>query len=529
MFSRAHAPPLRSQEELIGNPYPSREVVVVGSRNALGYLERIHIQWFAGSSWFVDPLATGLNNGTSWTNAWTSLPSIVWGTSGVKAGDLLSLSGGAVSQTYTATGLTMLAVGASGTAGSPITISVGVDSGHNGQVIFDLAATARYAISMGGHSYINITGVAGDATSGVTAYGWKVINPLYYAYAGVVYYAGGETNWLISHIEFDMSGLSGAGDDFYSAIHIGGSGRTGFEISYNWVHGTSGAHAHCTGMILIRTDASTSYTDYLIHHNAIQYLYHDGIDFNNATYYDNVFQGISGSGHGDATNIQINGYCKVYANTYTDWGEQAIYLDAIGANNIVNVFIYNNLFSSAAGGLCIVLQPESAGTGTIDSIYIINNTCIGTSGNFLRSTYARVTNVHQWNNVIGPTGTAGFYPIEVLAPTADFTSTADLDYNVYDPAGHYGTTTALFAGITKTFTQVQALGYETHGNFATVLVDPTSGTLEVGSPAIGTGVDLSVYFTVDKNGVTRTAPWDMGAFAYGSAPPASPKYIIVKK
>ncbi len=38
--------------------------------------------------------------------------------------------------------------------------------------------------------------------------------------------------------------------------------------------------------------------------------------------------------------------------------------------------------------------------------------------------------------------------------------------------------------------------------------------LTAGSPCIGTAVDLSGTFTTDKNGATRTAPWDMGAFKY---------------
>src|SRR6266699_24767 len=83
------------------------------------------------ASWYVDNAASGANNGTSWASAWTSFSSIVWGSSGVKAGDTLYISGGSSSQTYTSG----LSVGASGTSASRITIAVGQDAGHNGTVI----------------------------------------------------------------------------------------------------------------------------------------------------------------------------------------------------------------------------------------------------------------------------------------------------------------------------------------------------------------------------------------------------------
>lgn len=75
-------------------------------------------------AWFVDKLATGLNNGTSWTNAWTSFSAINWNT--MQAGDTLYISGGGDSLVYTEN----IVLGRGN-----ITLTKGKSVGHNGRVI----------------------------------------------------------------------------------------------------------------------------------------------------------------------------------------------------------------------------------------------------------------------------------------------------------------------------------------------------------------------------------------------------------
>jgi hypothetical protein len=69
-----------------------------------------------GATWYVRPFggSYGSANGTSYNNAWNGLGNIVWGASGVKAGDTLYVCG-----THTDR---WLSVGASGANGSPIRI-----------------------------------------------------------------------------------------------------------------------------------------------------------------------------------------------------------------------------------------------------------------------------------------------------------------------------------------------------------------------------------------------------------------------
>lgn len=72
---------------------------------------------------------------------------------------------------------------------------------------------------------------------------------------------------------------------------------------------------------------------------------------------------------------------------------------------------------------------------------------------------------------------------------------------------------------------LQVFGYPTVSGFSEangvnggnpLFVDIANGNagLQVGSPAIHAGVNLSSSFTTDFSGVTRTAPWDIGAYEY---------------
>src|SRR5580693_2794847 len=104
------------------------------------------------TTWYVDSSATGSKNGTSWANAWSSLSSI----SGVKAGDVVYISGGVSgsSHTYSVSGSW---TPPGGSSGNPITYQIGQDSSHNGTAIF---SGSGYAFTPA--NYTVISGDAGD-------------------------------------------------------------------------------------------------------------------------------------------------------------------------------------------------------------------------------------------------------------------------------------------------------------------------------------------------------------------------------
>lgn len=83
------------------------------------------------ASWYVDGALARSGDGTSWQRAWRSFANVKWAQ--LRPGDTLYVSGGKTAKVYT----TPLVVGASGADGQPITVTGGVDSGHDGKVILD--------------------------------------------------------------------------------------------------------------------------------------------------------------------------------------------------------------------------------------------------------------------------------------------------------------------------------------------------------------------------------------------------------
>jgi len=211
------------------------------------------------TDWYVDNTAAGHNNGTSWSDAWTSFSGIVWGTNGVKAGDTLYISGGSTFKTHTATSDGMFTVGAAGTSGNLITIATGTKSpsptGHNGRVIFD-AANSYAAPIVCLRNYVKIDGEKSGTIN------WEVRNVYRRApYSGAVAVALSNGNPHTGNIVTYLSI-----HDVEDAINCHAVTNTpgSVEISYCQIYNVIGDHAiHATGT------AATQVGVYLIFHNTI--------------------------------------------------------------------------------------------------------------------------------------------------------------------------------------------------------------------------------------------------------------------
>src|SRR5437764_398510 len=105
------------------------------------------------TNFYVDNVVSASGNGGSWSSAWKNFSDIGW--SSLKPGDTLYISGGSSGQTYNQT----LNVGASGSAGLPITITAGTDAGHNGAVTID-GQNARDGVTVSSQNYLDIKNLA---------------------------------------------------------------------------------------------------------------------------------------------------------------------------------------------------------------------------------------------------------------------------------------------------------------------------------------------------------------------------------
>lgn len=150
-FDRFHKASMTSNRTIFSS--------AIGRASVISFILCLLVIPASASSWYVDPAATGSNNGTSWANAWASLSF-----SGIAAGDTVYISGGPSGQTRTyniSTYFDAIPGFAYGISGSPVTYKIGQDPSHNGTAIFNGPGTGAFLYS-GAPSYVAIVGDAGD-------------------------------------------------------------------------------------------------------------------------------------------------------------------------------------------------------------------------------------------------------------------------------------------------------------------------------------------------------------------------------
>jgi hypothetical protein len=419
-------------------------------------------------------LAAGLNDGTSWEDAWTNWASVTW-----TRGDTYYLAGG----TYT--GFT----NSTADTGSWITLKKANatdnenDAGWKVTYATDQALLTGASSSSAGlvrltYGHWEIDGVTG---SGMTGHGIKIYNTLNDGVnepAPLLCFGNGQTPHRIHHVELAGTGhrtqVKG-GDGIYQN---NGSDQKGTHISECYIHGVD------KNGVTFGNFTGTSYSDY-------------GLLFEN-----NVIQDTGGSTgvgwHGQGMQLayaQNWKYNIIRGNTFSDIEGSGMIVFMDGGAMFNDVLVYNNVFYLTESTTHQVISPgviNNLGGGLCTNLLIANNTFYNIGGATNKAQimfYPLASNpsVYLTNNVW---------------ESCTFTMTNYV--NSQGNNGYYGNTGAGVPSGTPGQVNGASTTFTSPGTY--------DFTLKPGGYAIGAGADLSSIFTTDFAGTTRYAPWDIGAY-----------------
>lgn len=494
-----------------------------------------------GTNWYVDATATGAGTGTSWTNAWTTMGAVVWGESGVKAGDTLYLSGGTYTSAWT--------VGASGTAGNPITIAPSAEAGHDGLVIFDFTATGTNSSTTAVTCQQDYVTFAGAVTNACHLVVRNLVNTVN-RYTAIAFDCTGADNVIFDHV---------AATNVNSGIDFQSSSGAGVVVRYCNLAQVRGDRA------IAIVDGTAAWDTALIYSNNIECLYNETAPAGYSGYYgpDPIWSGsgvtmfgnriwytptslYTSSQHPDT--VQCTGdYVKFYGNTVLDGAASGFDYDCYAHPTPHDIWIYNNVFIGQTNcypiPCAIRFYTSSSAITSLTNFKVWNNVFadfdfdywvikFGSDGASPDWGNPSFSGVEFKNNSFINCGTTSSYDrIYKIDDSSAFTgSSFAFDYNLYWSAtspryvwfrGTNQTLTAWLANEPHSRTNQPSLtsyGLHASGNDFHLLAGDTA--------AKDFGVSEAAAFTTDKDGVTRPqgSAWDIGPYEYsaGSTNAAGP-------
>lgn len=434
---------------------------------------------------YVDKDAVGAANGTSWADAWTS----VFNIAGLSAGDIVEISGGATGQTKTYP-MPEYWNPAGGTSGNRITYRIGQDAAHNGTAIFN--HTAGATIFLSDASNIIISGDAGDG-----AYHFK---PTGYTHVC--------TN-LPNSVTLEYLDLT---DGFEFIVGMGGDDVTGFVLDH-----FDATIDDLSASTAIAIGTTTEAYGNVVISNGILRLPHvaatgfgtDGLSIIKSFDCINVeFIGYEaayvGGQHQDGWQATGGGkFIRIYNCTFTDMCNYSLYGEAIHGG-YQDVYIYNNVARitdpNITGANGFVFGPQGSYDGTLPCTFLRVVMANNTFADYL--TQASIA----LNNVAAP-------PVACVWTDCVIKNNAWVNSGTTELTGNASTIPANNSSVSSASAALYFVLYTINGANNDFRLTEDAMTL------IGTGQDLSAFFTTDAEGTARTVPWDLGPYVIGSTPP----------
>lgn len=442
------------------------------------------------ANWYASTVAQGSANGTNWANAW-AYTAVSWAS--IQPGDTLYLDGGSTSLSY-GNGFT---VGKSGTDDTNrITVMIGQDAGHNGTAVFS------GAIVFSNRNYVTIDGGVGGA--------------IHLQAANIT--AQTTTSPVIRYLKLDGGSIDaryGFHGLFQHLFIDNGSGDNALTFSArNDKGGPNEVHAYDDiivedSHIVLCANATENGTGA----DGIQGA--PGLTVRNNLIETKTSGCTVGTNHMDFVQVQAYWF-SAYGNVFKDSADSVIDYDGFNGSAPTHFRIFNNVFIKNRGGADIRFY---GGLDSLDEIHIVNNTIVDHAccvyepvAIYGLNTGATVSNSEIKNNIFYNNTLNEDLSLRIDASTGWTAADWNVDYNLVNTSGVIKVDGA---------TYTQAHGKTCAPAFAGYVFDSVASDLHLASGdtcAKDAGTPVTSLTTIDKDGNTRTAPWDMGAYEYAAAP-----------
>jgi hypothetical protein len=486
---------------------PRRLWIALGGLFLFGLAPLAH-----AGNWYVDNVASGVNDGTSWASAWTSFANVAWAK--ISAGDTIYISGGTTNQTYNET----LTVQHAGAAGNPVTIKVGQVAGHNGKVIIDAQGTRTPCIDVQGNRYVTVSGNNGSGSTNLICR--NATNPgSRYTGVGLEGYGNG---LVLEYIEVA---------DCNNGIHLTGS--SGMIARNCYLHGIQGDRG-------IYVAGQQVYDSVQISNCVIQLNENSGTGGEGA---DGI-QGGSGvtvqgcyiysadgpvvaGQHMDGIQL-IGNYWRIVNNVIENMGNACVEGGSVGAS-WHDVMVYNNVWQLTSNTVPYFMRgfefsPNST-ISAVSNIWMVNNTLVDlnyVAANWLWSgqTPTIGPEVVIANNIFYNIGRDVNRVLYVDSDSGGPQSSYTIDYNDIN-AGSTGSTVTSINGSPYTEAHPRS-GAPTFVRYSAYTSGDDLHLAASDTACIDHGTNGVIWIpAADKDGVMRPqgAAWDIGAFEYNSGRP----------